>query len=141
MVFFASICSRSFWASSREVIGIGALRLIAMPKGNALTCDSVMPKLADMSTVAIEEACRLAGGASALSRRLAVTPTTVSEWRSGKRTVPIERCVEIERATEGAVTRMDLRPDDWHRIWPELAAAHPDRVPPAAAVPDAAKAA
>jgi len=29
--------------------------------------------------------------------------------------------VAIERATNGAVTRRDLRPDDWHLIWPELA--------------------
>lgn len=25
--------------------------------------------------------------------------------------------------TGGAVSRKELRPDDWHRIWPELAAA------------------
>lgn len=30
------------------------------------------------------------------------------------------RCVDIERVTKGAVTRRDLRPDDWQRIWPEL---------------------
>jgi len=34
--------------------------------------------------------------------------------------VPVERCVQIERATAGAVRRWDLRPDDWHLIWPEL---------------------
>ena len=28
--------------------------------------------------------------------------------------------VDIEAATDGAVRRQDLRPDDWHRIWPEL---------------------
>ena len=28
--------------------------------------------------------------------------------------------VGIEAATAGAVRRWDLRPDDWHRIWPEL---------------------
>lgn len=28
--------------------------------------------------------------------------------------------VAIEKATDGAVRRWDLRPDDWHRIWPEL---------------------
>ena len=28
--------------------------------------------------------------------------------------------VELERATAGAVRRWDLRPTDWHRIWPEL---------------------
>jgi len=32
-----------------------------------------------------------------------------------------ERCPAIERATNGAVRRQDLRPDDWHLIWPELA--------------------
>ena len=34
--------------------------------------------------------------------------------------MPIERCAAIERATAGAVTRRDLRPHDWHLIWPEL---------------------
>ncbi len=29
-------------------------------------------------------------------------------------------CVAIEKATGGAVSRKDLRPDDWHLIWPEL---------------------
>lgn len=29
-------------------------------------------------------------------------------------------CVAIERATGGAVTRKDLRPNDWQDIWPEL---------------------
>ncbi|MBW8072895.1 MAG: hypothetical protein GJU77_04315 [Ferrovum sp.] len=45
----------------------------------------------------------------------------ISNWSKGKRPVPISRCIAIERATEGAVTRRDLRPDDWHMIWPELA--------------------
>jgi hypothetical protein len=31
----------------------------------------------------------------------------------------IQLAVDIEHAT-GAVRRWDLRPDDWHRIWPEL---------------------
>lgn len=31
-----------------------------------------------------------------------------------------EYCVAIERATAGAVTRKDLRPEDWAAIWPEL---------------------
>jgi DNA-binding transcriptional regulator YdaS (Cro superfamily) len=34
-----------------------------------------------------------------------------------------ERCVDIERETDREVTRQDLRPDDWARIWPELHAA------------------
>lgn len=32
---------------------------------------------------------------------------------------------DIEQITEGAVTRRDLRPDDWQRIWPELAETQP----------------
>ncbi|HEV2612515.1 MAG TPA: Cro/CI family transcriptional regulator [Noviherbaspirillum sp.] len=53
---------------------------------------------------------------------LNVAPQQVYQWASGSRSIPVERCVEIEHATEGAVTRRDLRPDDWQRIWPELAA-------------------
>lgn len=55
-----------------------------------------------------------------LAAALRVSPVLVSQWRTGARAVPIERCVAIERATSGAVTRLDLRPNDWHRIWPEL---------------------
>ncbi|HML81066.1 MAG TPA: YdaS family helix-turn-helix protein [Thiomonas arsenitoxydans] len=29
-------------------------------------------------------------------------------------------CVKIEAETEAAVKRWDLRPGDWHLIWPEL---------------------
>ena len=55
-----------------------------------------------------------------------VHPVMVSQWSSGLKPVPVERCTDIERATSGAVTRRDLRPDDWHRIWPELVTAqHP----------------
>ena len=31
----------------------------------------------------------------------------VSQWVGGIKPVPIERCVDIERVTEGAVTRRD----------------------------------
>lgn len=48
----------------------------------------------------------------------------VRQWvhrYAGRRPGPVY-CQAIERATGGAVTRRDLRPDDWHLIWPELAA-------------------
>ena len=32
-------------------------------------------------------------------------------------------CAALERESAGAVTRRDLRPDDWQVIWPELAQA------------------
>ena len=56
-----------------------------------------------------------------LAALIGASPVLISQWATGKRAVPIERCVPIERATEGAVSRIDLRPDDWHEIWPELA--------------------
>lgn len=49
-------------------------------------------------------------------------PAQVRQWRHGygnRRPGP-ENCVDIERVTGGLVRRWDLRPDDWHRIWPEL---------------------
>jgi DNA-binding transcriptional regulator YdaS (Cro superfamily) len=55
-----------------------------------------------------------------LAEKLGISQGLVSMYSSGARTVPIERCVEIERATDGQVTRQELRPDDWHKIWPEL---------------------
>ena len=71
--------------------------------------------------VEIKRACELVGGISKMAAVLGISGPTVSQWCTGIRPVPIERCVAIERATDGAVTRRDLRPDDWHEIWPELA--------------------
>lgn len=35
-------------------------------------------------------------------------------------------CVAIEQVTHKKVTRRDMRPEDWHLIWPELVTAkHP----------------
>lgn len=39
----------------------------------------------------------------------------------GLRTCSPVLAVALEKATYGAVTRRDLRPDDWQAIWPELA--------------------
>ena len=47
----------------------------------------------------------------------------IRQWQHGyaKRKPGPAYCRAIETATGGAVTRRDLRPNDWHRIWPELA--------------------
>lgn len=70
----------------------------------------------------IQRASQIVGGKAALARLLGVKAPTVQQWASGARPVAIERCVAIERVTGGLVTRKQLRPDDWHLIWPELAA-------------------
>lgn len=44
----------------------------------------------------------------------------VSRWVSGKRPVPVGRCMAIENATNKQVSRKDLRPDDYWEIWADL---------------------
>lgn len=61
------------------------------------------------------------GAKSRLAAQVGGYASDVSDWLAGNRPVPVHRCAAIERATGGAVTRRDLRPDDWHLIWPELA--------------------
>jgi len=65
-----------------------------------------------------------------ISREIHSHPSTVFYWANGIRPIPIHHCVAIERATGGQVTRQELRPDDWWKIWPELAdgAAWPDGI-------------
>ena len=58
--------------------------------------------------------------ASDLARDLKIAPSMIYQYRTGIRSVPVRRCLQLERATEGLVTRKDLRPNDWHLIWPEL---------------------
>lgn len=65
----------------------------------------------------IDRAADALGGAAKLAAVLGVTAQAISNWK--ERGVPIERCMAIETATDGAVTRRDLRPD-WQAIWPEL---------------------
>lgn len=49
----------------------------------------------------------------------------IRQWQHGyaDRLPSPQYCVAIEQATAGVVSRRDLRPDDWHLIWPELAEA------------------
>lgn len=69
----------------------------------------------------IKEAIRIVGGPTKLARELSVSTQAVCFWRDGKRSIPVDKMYEIEQATNGAVTRKDMRVDDWQRIWPELA--------------------
>ena len=61
------------------------------------------------------------GAKAQLAADIGAYAPDVSSWVSGARPVPVYRCAAIERATGGAVTRKELRPDDWRLIWPELA--------------------
>lgn len=70
---------------------------------------------------AIKQAIDEVGGPARLAVLLGVTTQAVCFWRDGKRQMPVQHCSTIELATDGQVTRRDLRPNDWQRIWPELA--------------------
>ena len=55
-----------------------------------------------------------------VAEELGVAAAYLSQIANGVRPCPAERVVEIERACSHEVRRWELRPDDWHRIWPEL---------------------
>lgn len=65
----------------------------------------------DVSTP-FKRAIEAAGGVTKLAVAMGITAQRVSNWV--ERGVPAERCPDIERATGGAVTCEELRPDvDW----------------------------
>ena len=75
-----------------------------------------------MRMEAISKACEVLGeSVAAFARRLGVQPPTVHEWISGERDVPPKRAIQIERETNGKITRADCRPNDFREIWPEFA--------------------
>jgi DNA-binding transcriptional regulator YdaS (Cro superfamily) len=78
---------------------------------------------------AIDRASRLFGGRARLAEHLGVSPSALGNWKV--RGVPVEYCVAIEQATGSALTRIDLRPDDWHKYWPELSQALAKSMQPA----------
>lgn len=63
------------------------------------------------------------GDAKKLADQLNVSSSYLSQMASGRCPISPARCVEIEIATQGKVSRRDLRPSDWVKIWPELSAA------------------
>ena len=64
-----------------------------------------------------------------LAACLHVPPSFVAKMASGDKSIPLEHATAIERFTAGAITRRDIRPDDWQDIWPELADSEPKQPP------------
>ena len=63
------------------------------------------------------------GRQAALAKAIGAHAPDVSRWADGKRPIPMEYGAAIEAATGGLVTRREMFPNDWHRLWPELATA------------------
>ena len=58
-------------------------------------------------TEALERILDLLGGYAAVGRSLEITTSAVHQWRK----VPAEHCLTLEVATQGQVTRYEMRPD------------------------------
>lgn len=56
---------------------------------------------------ALQKAIAACDGKAELARRIGVTGQAVNQWK----VAPPLRALEIERATEGKITRHELRPD------------------------------
>lgn len=64
------------------------------------------------STEALERAIEIAGGQSALARKIGRAQGHVHYWlRGAKYGVPPHAAIDIENALNGAVSRHDIRPD------------------------------
>jgi DNA-binding transcriptional regulator YdaS (Cro superfamily) len=60
---------------------------------------------------AIKQAVERLGGAKGAAAALGVSHQLVYFWLQGKRTVPAEKCPDIERLTRGEIRCEQLRPD------------------------------
>lgn len=69
-----------------------------------------------VSMQGLDKAIEVAGSVEKLADKLGLYQGAVSNWRMRKQ-IPAERCHDIVRVTNGAVSLHELRPD----IWPELA--------------------
>lgn len=56
----------------------------------------------------------------ALAEKVGVDEQYLYQCMTGRRAMKAEEAVRIERDSGQKVRRWHLRPDDWHRIWPEL---------------------
>ncbi|WP_406828140.1 helix-turn-helix domain-containing protein [Microbulbifer sp. ARAS458-1] len=60
----------------------------------------------------IERAIKVVGTQEQLAHALGLKyQSSISQWVTGRRPVPPMQCLPIEKATGGAVTRYELRPD------------------------------
>ncbi len=76
----------------------------------------------NVKTNPLQKAVDITGSQAALARALSVMPPVVNQWLKGKRPIPVQACVLIERVTSGVVSRRDLRPEDYWLVWPDLPA-------------------
>lgn len=72
-----------------------------------------------MNKTPLEKAIDTTGSQAALAKAIGVKPQHVWNWLHRDKQVPAEQVLPIEAATDGKVTRHELRPD----LYPTEAAA------------------
>ncbi len=73
-------------------------------------------RMATKELLALKRAVTKAGGQSALARACGVKQGHIWHWLNKSLRVPAEHALAVERATRGAVTRYELRPDLFGKI-------------------------
>lgn len=91
---------------------------------NFLVRTSFSSKMVSMKNEALIRAVRKFSTLKAFAEELntverPVTYQMVQQWMTGS--VPAEFCPDVERIANYEVSRVELRPKDGHRIWPEIA--------------------
>ena len=59
-----------------------------------------------------------------LARELNITRSAIGDWKKRGIDIPIEHCKYLEgrlKQSSVPITCADMRPNDWHKYWPELA--------------------
>lgn len=76
------------------------------------------------------EIIELFGGVSKVANLFKIANSSVSEWKVKNR-IPDDKMIilaaRIEKKTQDArkpFGRKEIRPNDWHEVWPELANDH-----------------
>lgn len=69
---------------------------------------------AKLAVMKLDQYLQQQGRGAELAKSLGVPAVLISQWKTGSRQVPAERCPAIEKATDGLVRCEDLRSDiDW----------------------------
>jgi len=68
-----------------------------------------------MDPTPLERAIKILGDQSKLARKIGVKPQHVWHWQNKAKRIPAEYVLSIEKATDGQVTRSELRPDIYPR--------------------------
>jgi len=80
-------------------------------------------KIVEPEPSAVARAIELAGGPARVARSLGLTTQAVCFYSSGERRLNTDHGAALEALAGGQVTRQQMWPKSWQRIWPELATA------------------